>query len=171
MTDRDVFKQAMVRLVAYFQMIGGLIGLMSYLVSFFILLHKVFMTEHLTATMLAVTFFLPLLFMFLFLLMLRAGMLLSRLDVRGYRISLLLQALQVPVIILGNFSYNFYSGAQLAVGYITTPIMSGWQFRHQLGSYYWLHFTSEYNLHGFFINLVALLCVCLLIYGWPRSES
>ncbi|HET7584887.1 MAG TPA: hypothetical protein VFK13_08270 [Gemmatimonadaceae bacterium] len=102
-----------------------------------------------------------------FLLSLAAGILLWRDTALGQGLSLLVLALQVPVVINPSFGYFFNSGLALRV--MHSP--AGWSSYAELGSQFHMGWAEAVSGPTIGVNVAALALAALLLAAIPTDEG
>jgi len=134
------------RAVLLLQIIGGLVGIA--------IIGRAFLTEEVSL----ITAIFHIAFISLFLFGVIAGLVLIKKERLGLLLSVIFQAIQIPIISGPTISYALFSGASLNLFRHTT----GWGFNFLFGSRYYFYINSgEPWLVG--INFVALVFFILLI--------
>ena len=161
----------LIKSISYLQIVGGFLGIIMGFIVLFKAIHQLMTYGHVNVTVTAILIFTPLVYLFIFLLTIRASILLMRFARSGYRLSLFIQLLQLPIIISPTLSYHLRIGAEVALGYFRAGNTAGWHWKADLGSYYWFQLGAPILAHGFFINVLALTCMVILIIYWPRQHK
>lgn len=185
--DIDIKKELSIKFIAYLEIFGGVLGVVMAIIVFFVTLHKAIFIQHASWLMVSQLLCVPLLFLFLFIFTLRAGMMLNKSITKGYWDSMWVQGWQLFVILTPSFTYQFVAGLQLLPGYVSSPSIKGFYFLSHLiakagaqagsffvGSHYVLQFkapaSAPAGMYGVFINLVPLLCLILLYVYRPKQK-
>ena len=171
MNKTSVTETLLIKAIGYLQIVGGFLGIIMGFIVLFKAIHQLVSYGHVNVAATAILIFTPLVYLFIFLLAIRASVLLMRFTLSGYRLSLLIQILQLPIIISPTLSYHLRIGAEVALGYFSGDKAASWQWKADLGSYYWFQLGAPILDHGFFINVLALACIVVLIIYWPRQHK
>ena len=86
---------------------------------------------------------------------------------RGYPLSILVQALQIPAYSSGSMLYVFYCGAQFGVWIGKTGLASMWG----LGSRYTLAWMDQPRGEAVGLNFLAMVALAALVIEWVASRS
>lgn len=132
--------------VALLQIVGGLVGL------------GIIGRAFLSGDVPLITMVIHLGFVFIFAYGIIAGLVLIKMERLGMILSMIFQAIQIPIIMGPSLSYSMFSGACFNI----YKHAMGWGFNFNFGSSYVFHVNSgEPGLMG--INIVAVVLLILLI--------
>lgn len=167
----DVKKELSLRFIAYFEIIGGALGILTSMVALVVSIQKALYMKHVPWMTVATITCKPLFFLFLYLFLLRAGLMMSKHYLKGHHDSMWCQLLQVPTIISPWLNYHFHAGIDVSLGYFSAGALQKLDVKSTLGSHYWLQIGSAHDLSGFYINVVALLCIIILYVYRPGKQA
>ncbi len=152
------------RVIAVIEMLGGLVGIIfsfSFIVRFSQQWHIAFPDGSVWLLLFLILIFL--IFFIFYILSLCGGYLLWQQTRWGYRLSIFIQAVQIPTLITANFFYQFISGILFAVGMDFMGGRHGVGVKWFLGSRWSFSLSSDFTF-SLYINLFSLVALVYLIW-------
>ena len=163
-------KELLVKIVALLEIVGGAIGFMMIFASTIFNLHKVWGTPQLDSPVLRLKLLIAVIFVVLFVFVVRAGILLYRDERKGYILSVVFQALQVPFVATKYFIYNFVVAFQLQLGIVLDKGQYHFYHVEALGSKYMLWFATPVEL-AVSVNVVAVTALIILVDAMRNTKN
>ena len=149
-----------IKIIAGIEMIAGIWGVLFSIYEYGHIINQNLLAGY-SAKHVTVLTLLFLLFTALFALTVWAGHLLWRDKERGYKLSILIQALQIPVLMTKILMYEFIAGFQFAIGMQVTNHIPHLKLGFYLGSRFAFDYQN-FTSFGIYINVIALIFLITL---------
>ena len=151
------------QLLGFIHIFGGALGFMLVIVQSATMIFDVASKQGISHTPIVNSMIIPLLFMVLYALSIRAGTALYRDQPAGYSLSAILQFLQIPIIVTKHFSYLFVVAIGGSLGTIFKGSKTMIDFQWVTNSQYWLKFsTVPIDYFAIYINIIPIFFLILL---------
>lgn len=143
----------MKRIIAFYEMLGGVLGVSLFI--FFVPFRNFFLGAEL--------FIINIIMLSLYVFSFCAGFLMWKGKKSGIRLSLIIQAFQIPQFIINGYTYLFICGSMLSINIEYFSAYYGFNFKVHLGSLYHINLISRHTPLIFGINVIALTIFLYLL--------